>query len=725
MTFAFAVVLALSAFLIFWIQPLVAKMLLPALGGTPAVWTTTVLFFQGMLLLGYLYAYANSRLPLRLQGLVHGLLLGVAILALPAGPLEWSSPPAAASATWILALLTLYIGLPFAVLSSTAPLLQHWFGSGHGKAAADPYFLYAASNTGSFVALLTFPTVLERYFPVSELAPMWRASFMIAAAGIVVCFGLAWHRAVPGRLQELRARSPARATEILKWLALAFIPSSLMLGVTTHITTDIAAVSLFWTLPLALYLATFVIAFSNYGAMAARIARLILPFALFVLIALVFWQNDKPIFRIPVELCIVTCISMALHSTLYQSRPDSSLLTSFYLWLALGGFLGGLLNGLIAPLVFRSVIEYPAVLFLGLLVAEWPFLVAAYRIWSAASWHGFQWRNLAIVLTIAVLFAWWAKDGDSHGTASAIVLLVSLPLLTASFAFGVLLAGRIVATSLFVIYLCISVFFVPGQPVHTARTYFGSFLVYDSREDEVDRRTFVHGTTVHGIQAQDQANALTAQSYYRAVSAVFADFLRSRPSGASIAVVGLGSGTLACSVRAGDSVTFFEIDPEVENIARQYFSYLDRCPGKSEVVIGDARLTLAEQADNRFDILVLDAYSSDGMPVHLITDEAAQIYEKVLKPDGLMAFHISNRYVDLTPVIMALTEHRNWSSWVLADNNAARDPLIIPSTFILATLSASSNLFLSQLELATPLESSKHSELWTDDYSNLLAILRW
>jgi SAM-dependent methyltransferase len=725
MTFVFAVVLALSAFLIFWIQPLVAKMLLPVLGGTPAVWTTTVLFFQGMLLLGYLYAHANSRLPLKLQGLVHGSLLVLAILALPPGPAEWSSPPSAASAGWVLASLTLYVGLPFAVLSSTAPLLQHWFGSGHGKAAADPYFLYAASNTGSFVALLSFPTVLERYFPVSELAPMWRASFVIAAAGIVVCFGLAWHRAVPGRLQVLSIRSPPRASQVLKWLALAFIPSSLMLGVTTHITTDIAAVSLFWTLPLALYLATFVIAFSKYGATAARIARLILPFALFVLIALVFWQNDKPIFRIPVELCIVTCISMALHSTLYESRPDASLLTSFYLWLALGGFLGGLLNGFIAPLVFRSVLEYPLVLFLGLLVAEWPFLLAAYRIWSAARWHGFQWRNLAVVLTIAVLFAWWAKGEDSPGAASAIVLLVALPLLTASFAFGTMLAGRIIASSLFVIYLGISIFSVPGQPVHSSRTYFGSFLVYDSREDEVDRRTFVHGTTVHGIQAKDPANALMAQSYYRVVSAVFSDFLRNRPGSASIAVVGLGSGTLACSARAGDSVTFFEIDPEVEHIARQYFSYLDQCPGNSEVVIGDARLTLAEQADNRFDILVLDAYSSDGMPVHLITDEAAQIYERVLKPDGLMTFQISNRYVDLKPVIMALTKHRNWSSWELTDDNKAKDPLIIPSTYILATSSASGNRFLSQLGLATPLESSKHSELWTDDYSNLLAILRW
>ncbi|HNP37107.1 MAG TPA: fused MFS/spermidine synthase [Woeseiaceae bacterium] len=725
MTLAFAVVLALSAFLIFWIQPLVAKMLLPALGGAPAVWATTVLFFQGALLLGYLYAHGMARLPFRLQGLVHGLILVVAILVLPTGPMESAAAPAMATATWVLFSLALYVGLPFAVLSSSAPLLQHWFGRGDSKGAADPYFLYAASNTGSFVALISFPTVLERYYAVPDLASMWRASFVIAAAGIAVCFGLASRRATSGTRHVVDAGPRAGTPQVLRWLALAFIPSSLMLGVTTHITTDIAAVSLFWTLPLALYLATFVLAFSKYGATAARIARLLLPFLLFVLVALVFWQNEKPVVRIPVELAIVTFISMVLHSMLYQSRPNSSLLTSFYLWLAFGGFLGGLLNGFIAPLIFSSLIEYPLVLLLGLLVAEWPFLRIAFDVWSTASWRGFEWRNLAIILPVAVAFAWWATGLDTPREAVAIVVLVSVSLLAASFAFGALLAGRMVATTMFVVYLCISIFFVPGHSVYSARTYFGAFLVFDSEEGSVAKRMFVHGTTVHGIQAKDPGQALAAQSYYRVASSVFADFLSGRPGGASIAVVGLGSGTLACAARAGDTVTFFEIDPEVEYIARHYFSYLDECPGDNEVVLGDARLTLTGQPDNRFDILVLDAYSSDGMPVHLITDEAAQIYERVLKPDGLMAFHISNRYVDLAPVILALANHRNWSSWEMNDHNAANDPLLIPSTYVLAATSEEANLFLSHLAIATPLESATKTRLWTDDYSNLLAILRW
>jgi hypothetical protein len=699
-------------------------MLLPSLGGTPSVWNTCILFFQGMLLVGYLYSHGLIRLSMRAQGFVHIIVFTIAIALLPGSPGAWVPPNDVPTALWVLGKLLIYVGFPFAVLSSSAPLLQHWFGSLGRPGSGDPYFLYAASNAGSLMALLAFPTILERWLTIPEQMSIWRWSYVLLAIGIFACLVVTRQKdsRAPTVVSD-RVESPSRRN-ILAWVVLAFVPSSLMLGVTTHITTDIAAVSYLWVMPLGFYLATFIIAFSNYRTFAVRVCQAALPIAALVTLLLVLDGGDAPILLVPAQLAIVSCVSLIIHTKLYEARPQRSDLTLFYLWIAFGGFLGGLFNGLFAPLLFPDVIEYPLVLTLGVLIAEWPVLRQVLQISSSAYWNGFRSRDLLMAVGFSVLFAFWTLGTDDLRKTVLVAFLVSVSSVASAYAVGARTAGRIVVQLCFLSYLAVSITPVFDRGLYVNRSFFGTFRVNDSNDQGVDMRLLVHGTTVHGIQAKDPALALTVQGYYKTVAPVLKRYLESREP-ASIAVTGLGAGTLACVGRVGDQVTFYEIDASIEQVAREYFTYLDRCSAESKVVIGDARQTLDRVGNGTYDLLILDAFSSDSVPVHLLTDEAAALYDRVTKEDGLMAFHISNRYLDLRPVLSSLAMHRGWEAWELSNDNDSNDPLILQSNFVLISKTGLVSRLLDGVDGAAPLAKPVHFRIWTDDYSNLLAILRW
>ena len=617
MTGLYALVLALSAFLVFWIQPLVARMLLPVLGGTPSVWNTCVMFFQGMLLLGYLYSHGlTRRLSVRAQGIVHLAVLLLAVVVLPTGPGVWAPPEQGSQVLWLLGRLLLYVGLPYVVLSSTAPLLQYWFGEANRRRSRDPYFLYAASNAGSLLALLAFPVVLEPRFRMSEQTTFWHHGFLLLALLVLVCFGLLLRVArlppvdgtAPGGdpaqgIDRRQARGSlaaggANTASVARWLAYSFVPSSLMLGVTTHVTTDIAAVSFLWVLPLAMYLATFILAFSEWGGRAEAAARFLLPFLVVFSLMVMIREDVRSLLLVPLELTIVGCISMVFHRRLYESRPQLSKLTAFYLWVSFGGFLGGLLNGLLAPVLFNGIAEYPLVLVLGFLVVEWNMLQKIVKVWHSAEWHGFKRGEVALVAALVLVLSWWAAGPGDPKRLTLVVCLVLTAMLAGTYALGARLAGRFVVVLCFLLYLGSALSTALDRGIYAGRSFFGAFAVDDTEESGVEMRIFSHGTTVHGIQARDPELALSVRSYYATVADIFSRYLEERgPS--KVGVTGLGAGNLACLGRRGDHFTFFEIDPAVERVAREFFTYLDRCQPSVDVILGDARLKLEAIEDGR------------------------------------------------------------------------------------------------------------------------------
>lgn len=725
MTAIYASVLALSAFLVFWIQPLVARMLLPVLGGSPSVWNTCVFFFQGMLLAGYLYSHCLTRLSLRHQAFVHATLFILVVAVIPDSPWHRIPPIGGSSSLWLIGQLLILVGLPFAYLSSSAPLLQHWYSLGSTTAARDPYFLYAASNAGSFLALILFPAFLERFFSLSQQIFFWHKMFFALGIGLIACFGINRGGAISVTMLKSRIPAPAPTLpQVAQWLLLALIPSSLMLGVTTHITTDIAAVSFLWILPLALYLATFIVAFSTYGEVFSRAARFALP--LFIAIALSrLLRNDVgSTLLIATEIGIVTCVSLVLHQGLYRSRPQSTRLTDFYLWVAFGGFLGGLLNGLVAPLLFPAIIEYPLVLTLGILIVEWPLIRKTRTIWQAGTWNGLRPGETIMIVIISLLVSVSLIGAKDAASVMIMTGLFLTSLLAATYAVGAATGVRGCFILCFVVHLGSSIAADLDPGIHSGRTFFGAFRVEDTIENDVAIRQLLHGTTLHGLQAKDPAMALSVTGYYKILEEVTRPLI-SANGPVSIGITGLGTGTLACLGRPEDHVTFFEIDPVVEEVARRYFTFLDGCAPAVEVALGDARLSLAGVEDDVFDVLVLDAFSSDSVPVHLLTNEAASLYDRVLKEDGLMAFHISNRYIDLRPVLGRLASHRNWLAWELSTRQREGRPLERASTFVLMSKNGLVEDLLTGVNGAKPLAASADLRLWTDDYSNLLTALRF
>lgn len=710
MTLAYSMALGLGAWLVFWIQPLAAKSVLPFLGGSPAVWTTALMFFQAVLLGGYAYAYALARLPsVGRQMAVHGGLMALAALALPptldgdwAGSLPDNPIPA------VLLVLAGGVGLPLFVLSAGAPLLQHWFSrTGHDR-AADPYFLYVASNLGSLGALVAFPFLLEPALSLGEQARAWSWLFGLEGLLLLVCARLAAGRPVPQALPEAGLAAGKRFD--WRWIVLAAVPASLLSGVTTVVTTDLGSAPLLWTVPLALYLLTFILAFARRQFLPPRLVLVLFPLALAPVILHQF--GIKILGNLGTMAAYFGAFflaALACHQELAARRPAAERLTAYYLALSAGGLLGGTFNALAAPVLFAGTWEFPLALLAAAALRPTPAGDPAWR-------RGDGLVPLAILVLVLIprIAAPWSLRYEAVFLAAAVfavaaALVAARPLRLA----GVLAGAFAVAAA-----------GIPGDTtLFLERNFFGTLKAKVTAE--ADAVILMHGTTLHGVQLRDPARMLEPQSYYwreGPLGDVFRAFGERHRAG-RIGAVGLGGGSVACYARPGESWTFYEIDPAVVRVALDpsLFRFLADCLPGARIVTADARLALARTAET-YDLLILDAFSSDAIPLHLLTREAFRTYRDRLAPDGIVALHVTNRYLDLRGLIAAQAEelgltalyrfgeppadgpHKDQTAWIALGRAEHLEPLAASGTW-------------------KALSAPPGTRLWTDDHADILGPL--
>lgn len=733
MTLLFIPTVFLAAFLLFLVQPMAAKAILPRLGGSPAVWNTSMVFFQGALLLGYAYSHGLCRrLGLKTQVLVHGLVLAVGGLTLPAVlPRGWMPPPEASPIPWVLAILGVMVGGSFVAVATSGPLLQGWFSRTRHRAAADPYFLYAASNAGSLLGLLAYPVFVERALDLRGQAWMWAAGYGALAVLIVACGLFAVRRRRTAAPVDVVVDAAAvtdsprpRWAQRGRWVLLAFIPSSLMLGVTQHLSTDVATMPLLWAMPLSIYLITFILAFSRrWGGPVIAWSWASVPCAIGLVVLLVN-GSMRPIW-IPLAGHLVGqfVLSMLCHRRLSQSRPAAAHLTEFYVWLAVGGMCGGILNGILAPLVFDDIAEYPIAIVLACLMRPARPL--------AADWTRrlvFVSVSLIPLLTFVLLRMLLASDeinwryeyADSIAAGTAIALA---------------LWPRVFATSLGLLLLGMHIETGPGERVLARdRTFFGVLVVTERNEGGRPVHALLHGTTAHGTQVMDDEGRGVATTYYHLLGPIGEVLftLGDRPLARRIGVIGLGTGSLAAYARPTTHMTFMEIDPGVVEIAEdpQLFTYIADARGRGariDIVLGDGRLTLERCADGEFGILIIDAFSSDAIPVHLLTREAVALMIQKTDPAGVVALHISNRNLDLAPVVgaiahdLGLASLKRWDGG--SDDDRATDRY--GSDWVVLARSPEHLDFLNGYADWEPIESAGDDALWTDQRSDIWRVIDW
>jgi spermidine synthase len=734
---AYAAAIFLSAALLFAVQPLFAKMVLPVLGGSPSVWAVALCFFQGALLAGYCYAHLLNRfVPSRLSGFVHLALCFLALLTLPIDlPAGWQEPPLHEPYFWQLGLFTIAIGLPFLAVAANAPLLQAWFAATPHPNRHDPYFLYAASNLGSLIALLAYPFVLEPAFGVSALSRIWTAGFAALMAAIAICF-LALRRAaaaeapvLAGETSEAAAAAAPGWSRRLGWVGLAFVPSALLTAFTVHVATDVASAPLLWVLPLSLYLLTFVLVFRERALIPMRVLLIAhLAAVIAALLQLAQTEYDGWLSSSLIGVGVFFTSAMVAHRTLYEARPPAQYLTEFYLWMSIGGVLGGLFAALLAPKLFPEVFEYP--LLLALTMACRPRAVSALlenrdepiRVW--------------LILAAGILLLFWGpwaaeRAGLEFGQWGV------TPVLALAFAVALLAFFRQPARQLAcAILMCAVVVTLPSavKRGEAQRSYFGVYRVMPSSDGEFN--ILMHGTTLHGAQrVKDSEGALvvdtTPATYYhpkspmaRAVEIVRGR-LEARGERGRYGVIGLGAGSLACYAKEGERWRFFEIDPVVVNIAKtpEHFSYLHYCQPQAEIVLGDARLTLSKEANGTFDLIIVDAFSSDAVPVHLMTAEALNLYASKLRPGGIAVLHISNRYLDLDTVVGATAALLPDLHGLLISDDES-DGSYATSTSTVAVLSKNKEVLEPFRSVAQASElAGQGLRAWTDDHSDILGPL--
>jgi hypothetical protein len=746
---AFTVAIFVGAALLFFVQPMVAKMLLPLLGGSPAVWNTCMVFFQAALLAGYAYAHWSVRfLGPRRQSMLHVAIVLAPLLVLPVA-LRGGLPPAEGSPVgWLLLALAATIGLPFVVAATGGPLLQRWFAATGHRSASDPYFLYAASNAGSLLALLAYPILIEPRTTLGQQQWLWSGGYVLFAMLTIVC-GMLVLRSARGGAAAMAAPVPAPAAAgpetparpaapgVAKpaanspwrqrawWVAMAFIPSSLMLGVTQYMSTDIAAVPLLWIVPLSIYLLTFIIAFSKKPIISVRLLSRILPVLVVSLVIAFLTAATAPIvLLIPLHLTTFFVAALLCHLRLAESRPPAARLTEFYLLIAIGGVLGGIFNALVAPVVFTAVAEYPIAIALACLArtptTSWerkprwmgpaldygaPVLIGIVAFFGARLGHrieqglkeiAFSDLDLQLVLGVGIpAFACYLLATRRIALATGVGALFTVALLKAASAGGV---------------------------IYNERTFYGVHRIrYKQGFVEL-----VHSNTSHGVQ--DRENPQIPLAYYSPASPIGAVFehFHSTDLFRRVGVVGLGAGAIAAYGQPGQHFSFHEIDPAIERIARTHFTYLQDSRATSDIKLGDGRQTLARDVrDGEYGLLVLDAFSSDAIPVHLVTREAVQLYVQKLRPGGLLAFHISNRYLNLLPVLERLAEELDLS---LIHQNHPIDEVTSSQTgtfgshwVLLARDRYDFGPLLRDASWLGP-TPGKRGPLWTDDYSNILSI---
>ncbi len=699
----------LSAVLIFWLEPMFPKAILPLMGGTPATWVTALMFYQAVLLLGYSYCFLLTRwAPFRVQAGIHVALLALAAIALPPALPAAPSGLAHLPVLQVVFMLTVGAGLPLFALSATAPLAQHWFSRTGHRNARDPYFLYAASNVGGLGALLAYPVLIEPHIGLREQATLWTIGCGLFAAIIVGCIVLGRPAAQAGVPVTDTAPAPSAGRRWM-WLLLAAVPSSLLSGTTTRITTDIAAGPLFWVVPLALYLLTFVLAFARWRILPMRLVLLIQPVVLAPVIITTFGgeQLIRAWDEVAAMVLLLFLSAYICHARLADIRPGAERSSEFYLMIALGGLLGGTFNALVAPNVFSDVTEYPLALVLAIALRP-----------PAAPGKPHWLRDLGIPL--------------AAGLVAAAVLLFTptdhmrmvTGLIGLAFAVGlVLIAGSPVrfAAGLAVAFIISLAPTLAFPPLDQQRNFFGVVKVlYDAPHDMI---LMVNGSTSHGgqLRAPDKRRELT--SYYGA-RGPYGDVIAVRTAQGranDIAAIGLGAGTVACSGPPEARWTFFEINPVVVEMARnpRFFSFLADCRPDARVLTGDGRLLLARE-NQRFDLIVLDAFSSDAIPMHLLTLEAFDIYFSKLKPDGMVAVNISNKFVNLNPVLAALAEHRGFSA--IGRFDKVNDPVIHSSRWVAIARDPATLAPVLARPGWTRLAPDRDL-VWTDDKSGLFQLL--
>jgi len=672
----YALTIFASAFLLFLLQPIVAKEILPWFGGSAAVWTTCLVFFQTTLLLGYGYAdFSVRRLAPRVQARLHLALLVVSLAVLPIIPGAFWKPTGQESPIWlILGLLAVTIGLPYLVLSTTSPLIQAWFARSHP--GRSPYRLFALSNLASMLALLGYPFLLEPWIATRMQAWGWSVGYLV----FVLLCGFAARSSLrdpgipstpSGSLpnEDEDAGEPPTVARQLLWCALAATSSALLLAVTSHITQNIAAVPLLWIVPLSLYLISFILCFDGMGWYRREVFLAMLAAALGVM----GWTLADP--RLTHELALqldVFCAGFFLacmfcHGELVFCKPAPRYLTRFYLMIALGGALGSVAVGIVAPLVFSANFD------------------------------------LAFALVACALLLLWRTRRDS----------IIFPLLAVA---SLLFTAGCGVWSMVEFY---------KEAVSTSRNFYGVLRVQESGSAEVDRRrTLIHGTIMHGKQFLHPNFRTEPTSYYTRNSGIgrLIEAMHPRQATIRVGVIGLGTGTIAAYGSKGDVYRFYDINPGVVDIARRDFTYLKDSDATIEVSLGDARLSLEREPPQRFDVLAIDAFSSDAIPVHLITREAVEVYLRHMQPDGVIAFHVTNRYLDLVPVVEGIANqlglHALWiddpgletfgnaSSWVLL----AKDPARLDDSRLTAS--------------ASVIKPRRDWRVWTDDFNNLLQVLK-
>jgi hypothetical protein len=717
----FATALFTSAALLFWVQPLIAKMLVPLLGGAASVWNTCMVFFQALLLAGYAYALLISqKLSLRNQAIVHALLLLAAGLVLPftiSTRALASLPTQSSPIPWLLTTLLITIGPPFLLLSATAPLLQRWFSHSTHRSARDPYFLYAVSNAGSMLALLGFPFLLEPAFAIKTQSWIWAAGYAVLVVFVMTCaIVLQSRRAappVPAHVDEPVVK--IESAQRVEWVLLAFVPSSLMLGVTTYIATDVASVPLIWIIPLALYLLTFILAFANKQIIKLHVTSIVFPVALLVLGTFMILQPRVTTWvTIALHLLVFFFAALVSHQRLAQSRPHVSKLPEYYLWIAVGGVLGGIFNALVAPLVFSMPFEYPAAIVLACLVR--PITTQEN---TTRSWMRITFPLIIFSLTFGLALT-VPRFGFPARMETGLVLL--LPLMVC-FAFS--FRRPLVFALSFAAFLFAAIPYVNAQvqTLTTMRNFFGVWRVTTSRNDQF--RRLYHGSTVHGIQMNDEARKCEATSYYHKDGPVgqILEIYNGKPVVRPVAATGLGAGTLGTYSREGQEWDFYDIDPSIVAIASdpRYFTFFSDCTkGSHRVILGDARLRLKEAPAGKYGLLLMDAFSSDSVPAHLLTTEAMDLYRSKLSDDGMLAFHISNRYLNLEPLLSGLSHRAGFSAFIRKDEERG----VIgkyPSVWIVM---ARNDSMLGTIASDSRWRRVEGDIVWTDDFSNILSLLK-
>jgi hypothetical protein len=722
-----------SALLLFSVQPLFTKMVLPRLGGSPAVWSVAMVFFQSLLLGGYAYAHYLMQIRNRMiPVVVHLVLLAIALITLPLSiAAGWGEPPTSGYAFWLLGLFAVSIGLPFFALAANNPLLQAWFvRTGHPN-GPDPYFLYASSNIGSFLALLSYPVLLEPMFTLRTQNLIWAGGYGLLIVLIAACGLLLLRSPVSAAVDTLADHSDAPAPVWMlraRWIFLAAVPSGLLIAVTAHISTDVAAAPLLWVLPLSLYLLTWVLVFQSRPLLPHSWMLLLQPLAIAgVIVLLAIGGEQNLLLTLGGHLLCFFVIAMACHGELARTRPSAKYLTGFYVALSFGGMVGGLFAGLLAPFMFSWIAEYPILLALAALCRP---LGGDARL---ARWSRWYWPFLAVLAVILIAPAW----SDSQLMAKflgwlddyRVWVIGAVGVLSALLALGLNANRWKIFATVMVALILIRVYPADEGRVETVRSFFGVHKIVVTPHGQY--HVLMHGTTIHGAQKfqNDDGTPVTGRpepiTYYHkdgGIGQAITAIRERKGAPLRVAVIGLGSGTLTCASQPGETWKFFEIDQSMVDTARdpRYFTYIRDCQPDLKPVMGDARLTFAREPDGIYDLIIIDAYSSDAIPVHLATQEAMKIYKERLAPQGAVLMHVSNRHLDLTSVAVGIAAANDLKSWVYSEDSGRDSEYIFSTSVVVSAREEADVGKLASSEMWTETEADEKQRVWTDDYSNVL-----